>query len=165
MSCWIASRFGKVLFGQFIYICDGGIVRNLDVSAHGHNNDGIDLEMTRNFLVEHCTFNQGDDAVVIYQWKNLVLTHEGRITRIDGITLKNVVCDEADGIYELKGDIRLPIRNVRIEDVHVGRVKEFFKKVNNVGNVTENNITVGISVEKNSIPLKENEIFKTTDLY
>lgn len=227
-----------------IYMCDGGIVRNLDVSAHGHNNDGIDLEMTRNFLVEHCTFNQGDDAVVIkagrnrdawrlntpaenivirhcnilgghtllgigseisggirnvymhdcsvprsvhrlffvktnhrrgafvenicmeniqtgkvrrvleidtkvlYQWKKLVPTYEERITRIDGITLKNVVCDEADAIYELKGDIRLPIRNVRIEDVRVGRVKEFFKKVINAENVTEKNVTVGISVEK-----------------
>ena len=33
-------------------MCDGGIVRNLDVRAHGHNNDGIDFEMSRNFLVE-----------------------------------------------------------------------------------------------------------------
>ena len=40
-------------FGRFICImCNGGIVRHLDVKAHGHNNDGIDLEMTRNFLVE-----------------------------------------------------------------------------------------------------------------
>lgn len=88
------------------------------------------------------------DTNVLYQWKNLVPTYEERITRIDGITLKNVVCDEADAIYELKGDIRLPIRNVRIEDVRVGRVKEFFKKVNNAENVTEKNVTVGISVEK-----------------
>lgn len=48
-----------------IYLCEGGIARNLDVNAHGHNNDGIDLEMTRNFLVENCVFDQGDDAVVI----------------------------------------------------------------------------------------------------
>ena len=41
-----------------MYMCNGGIVRNLDVKAHGHNNDGIDLEMTRNFLVEDCTFDQ-----------------------------------------------------------------------------------------------------------
>lgn len=42
-----------------LYMCDGGIVRNLDVKAHGHNNDGIDLEMSRNFLIENCVFDQG----------------------------------------------------------------------------------------------------------
>lgn len=53
-----------------IYMCDGGIARNLDVKSHGHNNDGIDLEMTRNFLVENCLFDQGDDAVVIKAGRN-----------------------------------------------------------------------------------------------
>ncbi len=51
-------------------LCDGGIVRNLDVKAHGANNDGIDLEMSRNFLVENCSFDQGDDAVVIKSGRN-----------------------------------------------------------------------------------------------
>lgn len=53
-----------------LYLCDGGIVRGLDVKAHGHNNDGIDLEMSRNILVEHCTFDQGDDGVVIKSGRN-----------------------------------------------------------------------------------------------
>lgn len=56
-----------------IYLCDNGIARNLDIIAHGHNNDGIDLEMTRNFLVEYCSFDQGDDAVVIKAGSN----HDG----------------------------------------------------------------------------------------
>ena len=53
-----------------LYMCDGGLVRNLDVKAHGHNNDGIDFEMSRNFLVEDCSFDQGDDAVVIKAGRN-----------------------------------------------------------------------------------------------
>lgn len=53
-----------------LYMCNGGIVRHLDVKAHGHNNDGIDLEMSRNFLVENCRFDQGDDAVVIKSGRN-----------------------------------------------------------------------------------------------
>ena len=222
-----------------IYMCDGGIARNLDVKAHGHNNDGIDLEMTRNFLVEDCTFDQGDDAVVIkagrnrdawrlniptenivirncniveghtllgigseisggirnvymhdckvpqsvrrlffvktnhrrgafvenihmenirtghvqrvleidtdvlYQWRELVPTYEERITRIDGIYLKNVICESADAIYELKGDAKLPVRNVVIKDVHVDKVNDFVKKVHNVKNVKEDNVTYG----------------------
>lgn len=52
------------------YLCDGGIARNLDVYAHGHNNDGIDLEMSRNILIEKCKFDQGDDGVVIKSGRN-----------------------------------------------------------------------------------------------
>ena len=188
-----------------LYMCDGGIVRNLDVRAHGHNNDGIDFEMSRNFLVEDCSFDQGDDAVVIkagrnqdawrlntpcenivirncrilkghtllgigseisgeniymknvasgtaqrvleidtevlYQWKDLVPTYEKRITRIDGIYMDKVTCESADAVYELKGNAELPVKNVRIKDVKVGSVKKFVKKVSNVENVVEKNVT------------------------
>lgn len=220
-----------------LYMCDGGIVCNLDVKAHGHNNDGVDLEMSRNFLIEDCSFDQGDDAVVIkagrnrdawrlntpcenivirnctilkghtllgigsemsggirnvymhdcyapnsvfrlfflktnhrrggfienihienvkggvmqrvfeidtdvlYQWKDLVPTYEERITRIDGIYVNNVTCQLADAIYELKGDARLPIRNVKITNVHVGEVTKFVKKISNAENVVDENLT------------------------
>lgn len=220
-----------------LYMCDGGVVRNLDVRAHGHNNDGIDFEMSRNFLVEDCSFDQGDDAVVIkagrnqdawrlntpcenivirncqilkghtllgigseisggirniymhdctapnsvmrlffvktnhrrggfieniymknvqagtaqrvleidtevlYQWKDLVSTYEERITRIDGIYMDKVTCELADAVYELKGNAKLPVKNVTIKNVKVGEVKKFVKKVNNVENVVEKNVT------------------------
>ncbi len=219
-----------------LYMCNSGVVRNLDVKAHGHNNDGVDLEMSRNFLVENCIFDQGDDAVVIkagrnrdawklntpsenivirnctildghtllgigsemsggvrnvymhdcsapnanrfffiktnhrrggfvenihmenvqsgktlrvleidtdvlYQWRDLVPTYETKITRIEGIYLNNVTCDEADAIYELKGDERLPIKNVEIKNVHVGKVNKFLKRVENAEDVVEENVT------------------------
>ena len=61
---------GSPFWTIHMYMCEGGVARNLHVKAHGHNNDGIDLEMTRNFLVEDCTFDQGDDAVVIKSGRN-----------------------------------------------------------------------------------------------
>lgn len=61
---------GSPFWTIHMYMCEGGVARNLQVKAHGHNNDGIDLEMTRNFLVENCTFDQGDDAVVIKSGRN-----------------------------------------------------------------------------------------------
>lgn len=220
-----------------LYMCDGGIVRHLDVKAHGHNNDGIDLEMSRNFLVEDCSFDQGDDAVVIkagrnrdawrlntpcenivirnctilkghtllgigseisggirnvymhdcaapnsvmrlffvktnhrrgsfieniymenvkggamqrmleidtevlYQWKDLVPTYEERITRIEGIHMKNVSCQSTDAIYELKGDIHLPVRNVEIRNVHADRVNQFVNRVSHVEQLVEKKVT------------------------
>ncbi len=220
-----------------LFLCDGGVARNLDVRAHGHNNDGIDLEMTRNFLVENCIFDQGDDAVVIksgrnrdawrlntptenivirnctiiqghvllgigsemsggvrnvymhdckslsdvmrlfyvktnhrrgafveniymenvsakkawrvmevdtevlYQWKDLVPTYERRLTRIEGLYMKNLRCESADAIYELKAHAELPARNIVLEDVHVDKVNKFINLVSNVLDVKEKNVT------------------------
>ena len=81
------------------------------------------------------------DTEVLYQWKDLVPTYEERITRIDGIYMDKVTCESADAIYELKGNSKLPAKNVMIRDVKVGEVKEFVKKVNNVENVVEKNVT------------------------
>ena len=52
-----------------------------------------------------------------------------------------VTCESADAIYELKGNAELPVKNVRIKDVKVGSVKKFVKKVSNVENVVEKNVT------------------------
>ena len=41
------------------------VLRNLKVYAHGHNNDGVDPEMSENVLIEDCVFDQGDDAIAI----------------------------------------------------------------------------------------------------
>ena len=227
-----------------MYLCENGIARNLDVVAHGHNNDGIDLEMTRNFLVEDCTFDQGDDAVVIkagrnrdawrlntpsenivirnctvvkghvllgigsemsggvrnvymhdcevknsvmrmffvktnhrrggfveniimenvrgtaaqrvleidtevlYQWKDLVPTYETRITKIDGIYMNNVTCESADAVYDLKGDSRLPVSNVSIKNIQVGKINKFYNNVYNVLNFNEENITFDTYIDE-----------------
>ena len=53
-----------------LYMCKDAWVHGLHVYAHGHNNDGIDLEMTQHALVEDCVFDQGDDAVVIKSGRN-----------------------------------------------------------------------------------------------
>lgn len=219
-----------------MYRCEGGVVRNLDVYAHGHNNDGIDIEMTRNFLIEDCVFDQGDDGVVIksgrnhdawrigrptenivvrncrvrnahgllvvgseisggirnvymhdcsmddkvitlfylktnhrrgafieniymervsanrmqrafavdtdvlYQWKDLVPTYKDSITAIRNIFMRDVRCHEADGIYEINGDKRLPVKNVNIENLEVDTVRKYTTRAANVEGLNTKNI-------------------------
>ncbi len=219
-----------------LYRCDGALVRGLDVYAHGHNNDGIDLEMTRNCLVEGCIFDQGDDGVVIksgrnhdawrigqptenivvrycrvrnahgllvvgseisggirnvymhdcamddkvmtlfylktnhrrgafinniymervsanemqrafavdtdvlYQWKDLVPTYKDSITAISDIYMRDVKCAVADGIYEINGDKRLPVRNVSIENLEVDTVRKYTTRATNVEGLHTENI-------------------------
>lgn len=47
------------------YLCNDVIIRRVNVFAHGHNNDGVDPEMSKNVLIEDCVFDQGDDAIAI----------------------------------------------------------------------------------------------------
>lgn len=52
------------------YICNNVVIRDLNVFAHGHNNDGVDPEMSRNVLIEDCVFDQGDDAIAVKSGRN-----------------------------------------------------------------------------------------------
>lgn len=216
-----------------LYLCDGVVVRGLDVYAHGHNNDGIDIDMTRNVLVEGCRFDQGDDAIVIksgrnqdawrlatpsenievrnctvvnghvllgvgsemsggvrnvwmhdcrleseamrlfyvktnerrggfvenirmervkakkvrfgvmavetdvlYQWRDFP-THEVRVTPIRNLSMKDVDVEEAERLVDIRGDKRLPVEGVTVENVRVGKVRKAVR-VENAINVSVN---------------------------
>ncbi len=53
-----------------LYLSKDIVVRNLNIYAHGHNNDGLDPEMSQNVLVENCIFDQGDDAIAVKSGRN-----------------------------------------------------------------------------------------------
>ncbi|PZX11735.1 glycosyl hydrolase family 28 [Breznakibacter xylanolyticus] len=52
------------------YLSKNVVIRNVNVFAHGHNNDGVDPEMSQNVLIENCTFDQGDDAIAVKSGSN-----------------------------------------------------------------------------------------------
>lgn len=220
-----------------LFMCRDVWAHNLDVYAHGHNNDGIDLEMTQHAIVEDCRFDQGDDGVVIkagrnqdgwrlntpssdivirncnivnghtvlgigsemsggvrrvymhdcssssevyrlfyiktnhrrggfieditvdnvsassmmrvfaidtdvlYQWRDIVPTFETAITRIKGITVRNINVRQADAIYEINGDERQPIEDVTLENIHVEEISQFKSQATAVRNLDVRNVT------------------------
>lgn len=107
-----------------IYLCDGGIARNLDVKAHGHNNDGIDLEMTRNFLVEDCVFDQGDDAVVIKSGRNRDAWRLN--TPCENIVIRNCKILEGHTMLGIGSEISGGVRNIYMHDCEAPDVRRFF---------------------------------------
>lgn len=97
-----------------LYMCENAEVRGLDVYAHGGNNDGIDIEMSRNVLVENCTFDQGDDGVVIKSGRNRDAWRLNKPT--ENVLVRNCRIVDAHTIFGIGSEISGGVRNVRMEN-------------------------------------------------
>jgi polygalacturonase len=68
-------------------------VRGVKITTHGPNNDGCDPESCRDVLIEHCTFDTGDDCIAIKSGRN----GDGRRVNVpsENIIVRN--CEMRDG--------------------------------------------------------------------
>lgn len=102
-----------------------GVARRLDVKANGHNNDGIDLEMTQDFLVEHCRFDQGDDAVVIKSGSNHDAWRLAMPTR--NVVVRHCTVVRGHVLLGIGSEISGGVSNVYMHDCDApGRVLDLF---------------------------------------
>lgn len=94
--------------------CTDAVVKGVDVYAHGHNNDGIDPEMTQNLLVENCTFDQGDDAIAIKSGRN----QDGwRLhTPSKNIVIRNCRIKEGHQLLAIGSELSGGIENIYVHD-------------------------------------------------
>lgn len=97
-----------------LYLCDGAVVRRIDISARGHNNDGIDPEMTRNLLVEDCVFDQGDDAIAIKAARN----HDGWRLNVptENVVIRRCTMKRGHQLVAIGSELSAGIRNVYVHD-------------------------------------------------
>lgn len=108
-----------------IYMTDDVLVRGLDVCAHGRNNDGIDLESVRNALVEDCTFDQGDDAVVVKSGRNQDAWALGRPS--ENIEIRNCRIKKGHVLLGIGSEMSGGVRNVWMHDCEMeGEVLNLF---------------------------------------
>ncbi len=97
-----------------LMLCESVVVRRVDIWAHGHNNDGIDPEMTRNLLVEDCIFDQGDDAIAIKAGRN----RDGwRLdTPTENVVIRNCTVKQGHQLLAIGSELSGGIRNVYVHD-------------------------------------------------
>jgi polygalacturonase len=108
-----------------LYRVTDAVARGLDVYAHGHNNDGIDVEMSRNVLVEDCTFDQGDDAVVIKAGRNRDAWRIGQPT--ENVVVRRCTVRQGHVLLGIGSEISGGIRRVYMHDCTApGRVLNLF---------------------------------------
>ena len=113
-----------------LFLCDGVTARDLDVYAHGHNNDGIDIEMTRNVLVENCRFDQGDDAIVIKSGRNQDAWRLA--TPSENIEVRNCTVVNGHVLLGVGSEMSGGVRNVYMHDctLESEAFRLFYVKVN-----------------------------------
>lgn len=97
-----------------LFLCKDAWVHGINNYAHGHNSDGIDIEMTQHVLIEGCTFDQGDDGVTIKAGRN---RDAWRLdTPTTDIVVRNCHMKCAGGIVVLGSELSGGIKRVYAHD-------------------------------------------------
>lgn len=137
-----------------LFLCDGVMVRNVEVDAHGFNNDGIDIEMTCNVLVDGGVFNAGDDGFVFKAGRNRDAWRIGVPT--ENVLVRNAHVKFAHSLLCVGSEMSAGVRNVCVENCRVDDCwRLFYVKTNArrggfVDNIELRNVRAG----------KVDEVFK-----
>ena len=138
-----------------VYHSDDVSVRNIDVFAHGNNNDGIDIEMSRNVLVEKCRFDQGDDGVVIKSGRNRDAWRIGRPT--ENVFVRDCEIVNAHTVLGIGSEISGGVKNVSMKDCTANDVfRIFYLKTNR----RRGGVLSGISCENVTAKKVKNSVFE-----
>lgn len=105
-----------------LYLSKDIVVRGVNIYAHGHNNDGIDPEMSQNVLIENCTFDQGDDAIAIKSGRN----PEGwRLkTPSKNIVIRNCLVKDGHQLVAIGSELSGGVENIYVENCKVAEDNE-----------------------------------------
>ncbi len=110
-----------------LYLSKNIVMRGLNIYAHGHNNDGLDPEMSQNVLVENCTFDQGDDAIAVKSGR----APEGWRTQTPSknIVIRNCTMKNGHQLLAVGTEISGGVENVFVNNCHTSDSVKMFNVV------------------------------------
>jgi len=94
--------------------CLNTTIRGVHVLTDGPNNDGIDPDSCRDMLIENCTFDTGDDCVVLKSGYNEDGWRVGRPT--ENVIMRNCTSKRGHGGLVIGSEMSGGVRNVFMED-------------------------------------------------
>lgn len=133
------------------YQSENVIVRKVRMFAYGFNNDGFDIEMTQNVLIEDCDISAGDDGFVLKSGRNRDAWRINRPTQ--NVVVRNCFLRNATALVAVGSELSGGIRNVYVHDCKVGTVaRVFYIKTNHrrggyVDTVVVENIAVDSTIK------------------
>ncbi|MDO1513324.1 glycoside hydrolase family 28 protein [Maribacter confluentis] len=152
------------------YLSKDVVIRNVNVFAKGHNNDGVDPEMSQNILIENCVFDQGDDAIAVKSGRNQDAWKLN--TPSKNIVMRNCTMINGHQLLAIGSELSGGIENVWVENCTVeANAKMFhlvFIKTNErrggyVKNIYVENIT-SKTIEKGVLGIETDVLYQWRDL-
>ena len=146
------------------------VLRNLKVYAHGHNNDGVDPEMSQNVLIENCVFDQGDDAIAIKSGSNQDAWRLN--TPSKNIVMRNCVVKNGHQLVAIGSELSGGIENVFIDNCtvvdgaklnHLLFIKTNERRGGYVKNIYMSNITSG-KIDEGILGIETDVLYQWRDL-
>ncbi|AWV98273.1 glycoside hydrolase family 28 protein [Arcticibacterium luteifluviistationis] len=152
------------------YLSKDVVIRNINVYAHGHNNDGVDPEMSQNVLIENCIFDQGDDAVSIKSGRNQDAWRLN--TPSKNIVLRNLTVKNGHELVALGSELSGGIENVFVDNCevlegaklsHLLFIKTNERRGGYVKNIFINNVKSG-KIDKGVLGIETDVLYQWRDL-
>ncbi|MEN8252157.1 MAG: glycoside hydrolase family 28 protein [Patescibacteria group bacterium] len=129
---------------------DGFVVRNAKINTWSGNTDGIDIDSTKNVLIEDTWFSTGDDAIAIKSG----LEEDGwRVDKAsENIEIRNITVVKGSSGVSIGSEMSGGVSNVQVRDSHFENARHGFRvkttrsrggymKDIHVENITMDNIT------------------------
>ncbi len=109
------------------YLSKNVVIRNLNVFAHGHNNDGVDPEMSQNMLIENCVFDQGDDAIAVKSGRNQDAWRLNTPTQ--NLVIRNCIVKNGHQLLAIGSELSGGVENVFMDSCTVADKANMFHLV------------------------------------
>ena len=127
------------------------VIRRVSVHARGHNNDGVDPEMSQNVLIEDCLFDQGDDAIAVKSGRN---QDAWRLdTPAKNIVVRNCRVKNGHQLLAIGSELSGGVENILVENCdvdpsltgvgHLLYIKTNVRRGGYVNNIYMRNISAG----------------------
>lgn len=98
---------------QIVY-CENILVRDVTINNHGPNNDGINLDSSRNALIEYCHLATGDDSIALKSGLNEDGWRVGRPT--ENVIIRHCRMSRGHGGVSIGSDMSGDVRNIFVHD-------------------------------------------------
>ncbi|KQU46050.1 polygalacturonase [Sphingomonas sp. Leaf339] len=97
-------------------LCRDVVIRRISIRAHGHNNDGVDPEMSQNVLIEDCQFDQGDDAISVKSGRDMDAWRLAAPCR--NVVVRNCRIVNGHQLMAVGSELSAGIENILVDNCH-----------------------------------------------
>ncbi|WP_200975630.1 glycoside hydrolase family 28 protein [Echinicola sp. 20G] len=146
------------------------VIRKVNVYAHGHNNDGVDPEMSQNMLIEDCVFDQGDDAIAVKSGRNQDAWRLNMPTK--NVVIRNCLVKNGHQLLAIGSELSGGVENVYMENCeveagaklnHLLFIKTNERRGGYVSNIRMKNIKSG-KIDKGILGIETDVLYQWRDL-